>query len=295
MKLAPSEDILIKRILDALSESGKTSLGIAHFIKAKYYRIETTHEINKVIRKYLLGQKVLYEPYFEVYKLNSKSDFSSSRGSDNKGLDQKFEIPKNLQFLNELYKRRQDLLRLPMEERIGNKRLEIIETNTEIECLKPIAIDNLAKLKPNERVEVLKLLFPGLKSELEKIKFPNDDNTISDLNDDSDHLLEDEKESIQKTESENEPYDESINFEFSINFNDSVDSSFDDNENEIISNESLNHKIHDEQKRNVNPDAQLTVEQAINLIIEEKTRLGTLEGNLLAENIIFRLKKGKWG
>jgi hypothetical protein len=31
-----------------------------------------------------------------------------------------------------------------------------------------------------------------------------------------------------------------------------------------------------------------------NLIIEEKIRLGKLDGNLLAENILFRIKKGKW-
>lgn len=294
MKPAPSEDILIKRILDALSESGKTSLGIAHFIKAKYYRIETAHEINKVIRKYLLGQKVLFEPYFEVYKLNRKSDLGSSRGSDQKEFIQKSDTPKNVRFLNELFKRRQDLLRLPIEERIGNKRLEILETNTEIECLKPLAIDDLVKLKQYERDEVIKSLFPGLKSELEKIKFPNDDFIISNINDDTIHMFIDENESIQPTQSEDEPNDESINFEYSSDFDDLV--VYTDNEkNIVISDETINHEILDEQKRNVNPDAQLTVEQAINLIIEEKTRLGTLEGNLLAENIIFRLKKGKWG
>ncbi len=54
--------------------------------------------------------------------------------------------------------------------------------------------------------------------------------------------------------------------------------------------------IDDVQNENklIQPETKLTVEQAINLVIEEKIRLGTLEGNLLAENIIFRLKKGKW-
>ena len=39
----------------------------------------------------------------------------------------------------------------------------------------------------------------------------------------------------------------------------------------------------------------LKLEDVIKIINEEQARLGTLEGNLLAENIIFRLKKGKWG
>ena len=56
----------------------------------------------------------------------------------------------------------------------------------------------------------------------------------------------------------------------------------------------LNQEKQEKEKKNVLPEEVLTVEQAIKLVLEEKTRLGTLEGNLLAENIIFRLKKGRW-
>ena len=38
----------------------------------------------------------------------------------------------------------------------------------------------------------------------------------------------------------------------------------------------------------------IKVENVIKIIIEEKIRLGKLDGNLLAENILFRIKKGKW-
>ena len=51
MKPTPSEDILIMRILDALSEGGKTALGISNFIKAKHYRVETAYEIKNIIYK----------------------------------------------------------------------------------------------------------------------------------------------------------------------------------------------------------------------------------------------------
>ncbi|MFM7681522.1 MAG: hypothetical protein ACKO7P_02115, partial [Bacteroidota bacterium] len=195
MKPAPSEDILIKRILDALSESGKTTLEIAHFIKAKYYRIETTHEISKVIRKYLLEQKVQFEPYFEVYRLIKPSE---SKATDYSNQSQKhsrhetIDIPEKVGFLNELYRRRQDFLRLPLEERLKNKRLEIIETNTEIECLKPLAIEELSHLNENDRSKVIKLLFAGLRGELEKIQFPKDKK----------ELVEDEDEDAEDSDQE---------------------------------------------------------------------------------------------
>ena len=76
MTPTPSESILIIRIIDALSDSGKTPLGIANYIKAKYYRVESTHEIISVIRKYLLEEKVLFESFYGLYKLKNRVNSS---------------------------------------------------------------------------------------------------------------------------------------------------------------------------------------------------------------------------
>ena len=77
MSPTPSESILIIRIVDALTDSGKTALGISNYIKAKFYRVETTHEIITVIRKYLLDDKVLFEPIYGLYRLRNKNQVFS--------------------------------------------------------------------------------------------------------------------------------------------------------------------------------------------------------------------------
>lgn len=296
MTRTPSEKILIKRILDALSDSAKTALGIANYIKAKFYRVETTYEIKRVIRKYLIDDKIQFEPYFEVYRLIKSSESKAtnySNQSQKTTTKETIDIPEKVGFLNELYRRKQNLLRLPIEERVNNKRLEIIETNTEIECLKPLAIEELTLLKENERKEVIKILFDGLKTELEKIQFPK--GKIA--------LEEDKDEYVSKKEDLNQEDNHSSGEIFSQDENDPrVKIDFSELQIltyappiEEIAKEIGNEEKLEIEKKNVLPDDMLTVEQAIKLVLEEKTRLGTLEGNLLAENIIFRLKKGKWG
>jgi hypothetical protein len=317
MKPTPSEEILIVRILDSISDSGKTELGIANYIKAKFYRIETTYEIKRVIKKYLLGVKIFYEPNFEVFKLlignvPIKENYSNQKLV----VSDFFQIPEKVSFLNELYKRRQDLLRLPIEDRLKYKRLEIIETNTEIEYIKPLAVQELSQLQEIERLEIIKYLFPLLRAELEKIQFTKDELIVDEdeINKDSQVNLENNIDKdldleTKQTFDENKPLSYNFNsddiiFDYDIDYDESqiqfkqdiiTDNVALEKDADESYTESEINKKREVQSRAVLPDTKLTIEQAINLIIEEKIRLGTLEGNLLAENIIFRLKKGKWG
>jgi hypothetical protein len=292
MNPTPSEEILIKRILDALSDSAKTALGIANYIKAKFYRVETTYEIKQVIRKYLINVKVQFEPYFEVYRLIKSSESNVkdySNPSQKISKQETIDIPEKVSFLNELYKRRQDLLRLPLEERVNLKRLEIIETNTEIECLKPLAIEELSYLREIDRFEVIKLLFAGLRTELEKIQFPKDKIDSEELEEAGDYNQE---ENYSEQSHEELFPDEEEDIAIDIDLIDLHEKIYESKRE--FENDTDDEEIKDIENKNVLPEEILTVEQAIKLVLEEKTRLGTLEGNLLAENIIFRLKKGKW-
>ena len=309
MSPTPSESILIIRIVDALTDSGKTALGISNYIKAKFYRVETTHEIITVIRKYLLDDKVLFEPIYGLYRLRNKNQVNSiakikstsnipirskfevkknfSRDESKSALEsisEKIKIPQNVSFLNELYKSRERLMLLPVQERLTTRKLEIIETIAEIEGIKPLAISELTQLDYNFRAMVIRELVPSLKTELRKVVFPEDKNQNSKI--ESEELEEDYDTKIEFVDVE----EEIVDIQTTVKF-----------ENEIFEKKEFqetvfeNEQLREDAETNVNFDKELIpVESVIKLIIEEKIRLGKLDGNLLAENIMFRIKKGKW-
>ncbi len=304
MKPTPSEDILIIRILDALSDSGKTALGISNFIKAKHYRVETAYEIKKVIHKYLINEKVIFEPLFELFRLkkkegiidrgaersnslHSKRDITSTvKSFVNNNINSNFEIelPKNVLFLNELYLRRAKLISFPYEERISKYKLEIIETNSEINGIKPLAIEELSKLPDLDRTQVIIKLMPVLKSEIQKITFPK--GSIS-----KEHLLT-KTDHPQAPEIENNVAEKLVE-QLKEPIMSEVDSPALKNEPDYLSKENLLNVTKDEVVNDTSQEF-IKVENVIKIIIEEKIRLGKLDGNLLAENILFRIKKGKW-
>ncbi len=307
MSPTPSESVLILRILDALSDSGKTALGISNYIKAKFYRVETSHEITIVIRKYLLDEKVMFEPFYGVYrlkyKLNSKKkEKVASKKRDkfdfkNKGNFPKVEIkspaelnypeiqiPQNVSFLNELYKSRERLMLLPVQERLTTRKLEIIEIIAEIEGIKPLAISELSQLDYNIRAIVIRELVPSLKTELRKVVFEEGKNQNSKI--ESEELEEDYDTKIEFVDVE----EEIVDIQTTVKFENEIFEKKEFQET-VIENEQLSEGA----ETNVNFDMEfIPVESVIKLIIEEKIRLGKLDGNLLAENIMFRIKKGKW-
>ncbi len=304
MKPTPSEDILIIRILDALSDSGKTALGISNFIKAKHYRVETAYEIKKVIHKYLINEKVIFEPLFELFRLkkkegiidrgaersnslHSKNDPSSNvKNFDFNKINSTFEIelPKNVLFLNELYLRRAKLISFPYEERISKYKLEIIETISEINGIKPLAIEELSQLSDLDRAQVIIKLMPVLKSEIQKISFPKQSKTDDQLITKSDLSRPSEIENNvaeKLVEQLNEPVLSQVDSPGLLNEPDKLNI-------EVLS------IVTKEEVVNDTSHEFIKVENVIKIIIEEKIRLGKLDGNLLAENILFRIKKGKW-
>jgi hypothetical protein len=313
MNPTPSESVLIIRILDALSDSDNTDLGISNFIKAKHYRVETAHEIKTVIRKYLLGDKVILDPIQGLYKLKNRSQIKSfskvePKTKKNRSVRNYFEskfkkeerkpnekpyqeqlkidIPQNVSFLNELFKRREQLMRLPVEERLNKRKLEIIETIAEIDGIKPLAIEELSFLEKNIRTRIILELIPSLKNEIQKVTFHDDkiqveDHEIDEISDDEGDIefdinyFENEKIQIESIDFVNDEIIKNFNAADQLENNDFIIDK--ENETNDIQNKEL-----------------IPVESVIKLIIEEKIRLGKLDGNLLAENIMFRIKKGKW-
>ena len=307
MTPSPSEDILIRRILDALNDSGKTAVGISNYIKAKYYRIESSNEIKKVISKYLLNEKVQFEPFFEVYKLKTKSttylgkNVPNSRWLNERKKRKKetkqskilfiespeiFNIPEKISFLNELYKRREKLMLLPIDERLNNKRLEIIETLSEIKELKPIATQIFIDLDFNSKLKVLNYLVPTLKNELRhEIKA---DDGIKEFKENKDNSLNSQVESesyLDYRSSQLTSFPKNIIISSPKNESNSAETKSTPNSSEDIKNEN------EPSETRLNS---IPIESLIKLITEEKIRLGKLDGNLLAENILYRIKKGKW-
>jgi hypothetical protein len=310
MNPTPTESVLIIRILDALSDSDKTDLDISNFIKAKHYRVETAHEIKTIIRKYLLEDKVILDPIHGVYKLKNRSQINSfpkvepktkKKRSVRNYFESKFkkeerkpnekpppeqlkiDIPQNVSFLNELFKRKEQLMRLPIEDRLNKRKLEIIEIIAEIDGIKPLAIEELSYLEKNIRTKIILELIPSLKNEIQKVTFQDDKIQVEDH--EIDEILEDEDDiefDINYIENEIVSVDQ-INNEITKNFNtaDQLESNEFIIDKEIESNEIQSKEL-------------IPVESVIKLIIEEKIRLGKLDGNLLAENIMFRIKKGKW-
>jgi hypothetical protein len=309
MTPSPSEDILIRRILDALNDSGKTAVGISNYIKAKYYRIESSHEIKKVISKYLLNEKVQFEPYFEVYKLKTKSttylgeNVPNSRWVNERKKRKKetkqskilfiespeiFNIPEKISFLNELYKRREKLMLLPIDERLNNKRLEIIETLSEIKELKPIATQIFIDLDFNSKLKVLNSLVPTLKNELRnEIKADDGIKEFQENIDNSSNSLPESKteSDLDDRSSQVTIVTKNIIISTPKNERDSAETKSTPNSSEIIKNEN--------EPSETRLDS-IPIESLIKLVTEEKIRLGKLDGNLLAENILYRIKKGKW-
>lgn len=306
MSPSKSDETLMREILEALSDSGKTAIGIYNFIKIKYKKDESVHEIKKVIGNYLLNDKVKFEPYLEVYRLNKKLKNDQEKSTVNKSnfLERKkeikqskihliespktFNIPEKISFINELYKRREKLMLLPIDERLNNKRLEIIETLSEIKELKPIAIQIFIDLDFNSKLKVLNYLVPTLKNELRhEIKA---DDGIKEFQDNKDNS----SNSLPESESESELEDRSSqltsvtkNFVISTpkNESNSAETKSTPNSSEVINNEN--------EPFETRLDS-IPIESLIKLVTEEKIRLGKLDGNLLAENILYRIKKGKW-
>jgi hypothetical protein len=125
---------------------------------------------------------------------------------------------------------------------------------------------------------------PVLKSEIQKISFPKSIKTEEHLITNSDFAIPSEIEN-NVADTLVEPLDEPVPSQ--------VDSLRSINEPDNLNIEVLSVVTKDEVVNDTSQEF-IKVENVIKIIIEEKIRLGKLDGNLLAENILFRIKKGKW-
>lgn len=307
MSPSKSEETLIREILEALSDSGKTAIGIFNFIKVKYKKDESVHEIKKVIGNYLLNDKVKFEPYLEVYRLKKNSitylgeNIPNSRWVNERKERKKetkkskllfiespetFNIPEKISFLNELYKRREKLMLLPIDERLNNKRLEIIETLSEIKELKSIATQIFIDLDFNSKLKVLNYLVPTLKNELRhEIKADDGIKEFQENKDNSSNSQVESESDLDDRSSQLTSFPKNIIVSTPKNESHSAETKAITNSSEVIKNEN------EPSETRLNS---IPIESLIKLVTEEKIRLGKLDGNLLAENILYRIKKGKW-
>jgi hypothetical protein len=307
MSPSKSEETLIREILEALSDSGKTAIGIFNFIKVKYKKDESVHEIKKVIGNYLLNDKVKFEPYLEVYRLKKNSitylgeNIPNSRWVNERKERKKetkkskllfiespetFNIPEKISFLNELYKRREKLMLLPIDERLNNKRLEIIETLSEIKELKSIATQIFIDLDFNSKLKVLNYLVPTLKNELRhEIKADDGIKEFQENKDNSSNSQVESESDLDDRSSQLTSFPKNIIVSTPKNESHSAETKAITNSSEVIKNKN------EPSETRLNS---IPIESLIKLVTEEKIRLGKLDGNLLAENILYRIKKGKW-